>query len=64
MQLCQDAGTALPAALDQLDLLTPYGVTARYGVRVVGTVDRLTARDLAADAVAWARTLVAESPGA
>jgi HEPN domain-containing protein len=61
MQLCQDAGAALPAALEQLDLLTPYGVAARYGARSPGTVDRLVARDLAARAVAWARAVVEES---
>jgi HEPN domain-containing protein len=33
MQLCEDAGIELPAALDELDLLTPYGVAGGYGAR-------------------------------
>jgi HEPN domain-containing protein len=58
MQLCEDAGVPIPSVLERLDLLTPYGVTARYGVRSAGTVDRVTARDLAMEAVAWARSFV------
>jgi HEPN domain-containing protein len=58
MQLCEDAGIALPAALDELDLLTPYGVAGRYGSRAPGTVDRPIALDLAAQALAWARAVV------
>jgi HEPN domain-containing protein len=64
MQLCEDAGIELPAALDKLDLLTPYGVAARYGTRSPGTVDRPTASDLAAKAVAWARAVVEQPPSA
>jgi HEPN domain-containing protein len=60
-QLCEDAQLTLPAALDGLDLLTPYGVAARYGAQVPGTVDRATAKQLASGAVAWARAVV-ESP--
>jgi HEPN domain-containing protein len=62
MQLCEDAGIELAAALDQLDLLTPYGVAGRYGSRSPGTVDRATALDLAAKAVAWARVVVEAPP--
>ena len=58
MQLSADAGILVPTALDELDLLTPYGVTARYGARSPGTVDRGTALDLATRAVAWARAVV------
>jgi HEPN domain-containing protein len=57
-QLCEDAGVPLPAELDALDLLTPYGVAARYGVRFVGTVDRVAAQDLATQAVEWAHAIV------
>jgi len=64
MQLCKDAGIELPAALDKLDLLTPYGVAGRYGARSPGTVDRATALDLAAKAVAWAQAVVEEPPSA
>lgn len=62
MQLCDDAGIELQAALDQLDLLTPYGVAERYGARSPGTVDRATALDLAAKAVAWAWAVVEAPP--
>jgi HEPN domain-containing protein len=58
MQLCEDAGIGLPPALDNVDLLTPFGVAARYGTRSPGAVDRATALDLAASAVAWARAVV------
>lgn len=61
MQLCEDGGLPLPPALETLDLLTPYGVAGRYGSRSPGTVDRNTATQLAAEAVAWARTVVAAS---
>jgi HEPN domain-containing protein len=47
LQLCDDAGWSLPARLEQLDLLTPYGVAARYGMRMPGAVDRGTATQLA-----------------
>jgi hypothetical protein len=63
-QLCEDAGIELSVALDGLDLLTPYGVAGRYGARSPGTVDRVTALDLAGQAVAWARTVVEEPPSA
>jgi HEPN domain-containing protein len=58
LQLCEDARIGLPPALGTLDLLTPYGVAARYGRRSPGAVDRATALELAASAVAWARAVV------
>jgi hypothetical protein len=64
MQLSEDAGIGLPAALDRLDLLTPYGVAGRYGARSPGTVDRATALDLGTKAVAWARAVVEGPHGA
>jgi HEPN domain-containing protein len=60
-QLCDDAGLDLPAMLETIDLLTPYGVAGRYGARSPGTVTRATATQLAEDAVAWARA-VADRP--
>jgi HEPN domain-containing protein len=58
LQLCEDGRIALPAALDVLDLLTPYGVGGRYGARSPGAVDRAKALSLAEEAVSWARTVV------
>lgn len=58
MQLCEDAGIEVPPMLDGLDLLTPYGVAARYGTRFPGTVERAKAMELATSAVGWAREVV------
>jgi HEPN domain-containing protein len=60
LQLCEDAGLVLPATLESVDLLTPYGVAGRYGARSAGPVDRAAALALATAAVAWARSLVDE----
>ncbi len=60
MQLCDDAGIEIPASLAGADLLTPYGVTLRYGLRSPGTLDRGSAVSLAADALAWASSLRSE----
>jgi HEPN domain-containing protein len=56
MQLCEDAGIGLPHALDDVDVLTPFGVAARYGTRSPGAVDRATALDLAGSVVASCST--------
>jgi HEPN domain-containing protein len=61
-QLCEDAAIELPSALGEVDLLTPYGVAGRYGVRAPGTVGRATALELAEEAVAWARGVVERRP--
>ncbi len=58
LQLCEDAGLVLPATLESVDLLTPYGVAGRYGAHSAGPVDRAAALELATAAVAWASTLV------
>jgi len=58
MQLCEDAGIALPPTLDHIDVLTPFGVAVRYGTRSPGAVDRVAALELAVSAVAWARAVV------
>jgi HEPN domain-containing protein len=60
LQLCEDAGLVLPATLESVDLLTPYGVAGRYGAHSAGPVDRAAALELATAAVAWASTLVDE----
>ena len=57
MQLLADAEIRLPESLATADLLTPYGVTLRYGTRSPGTTDRETAVSLATDAVGWAHPL-------
>ena len=57
MTLVEDAGIQAPPSLGDADLLTPYGVALRYGVKSPGTVDRRTALELAGAAVVWAREL-------
>lgn len=59
IQLCEDAGVEIPEPLADADMLTPYGVALRYGAVSAGTVDRGMATALAADAVAWARQVLA-----
>jgi HEPN domain-containing protein len=56
--LCERAGTPVPAELEDVDRLTPYGARLRYGAPDPGTVDRRTAQRWAAAAVAWATTQV------
>ena len=51
MTLVEDAGIQAPPSLGDADLLTPYGVALRYGVKPPGTVDRRTALELAGAAV-------------
>lgn len=64
MELCDSAGLSLPAALADVDRLTPYGVQFRYGSAVAGDVTRPEAATWAREALAWARAIVAESaPG-
>ncbi len=58
MQLCEDTGIELPAALAEADLLTPYGVALRYGARSPVTLDRRSALGIADEAVAWARARI------
>lgn len=58
LQLCEDAGLAVPEALAEADLLTPYGVTLRYGSGSPGTVDRATALALSDQGVSWARSVL------
>lgn len=47
MQLCEDAGLELPAALSDVDRLNPYAATIRYGLGDLETVP-------AQDALRWA----------
>ena len=60
-ELCEGAGLSLPAALDEVDRLSPYGVQLRYGGTAPGTADRTTALAWAAAAITWAEKKVAPS---
>jgi HEPN domain-containing protein len=58
MTLVEDESILAPPSLADADLLTPYGVALRYGVKSPGTVDRRIALELAGAAVVWARELI------
>lgn len=61
-ELCEAAGTALPAELDDADHLTPYAAAARYDDAPCGSaVQRETAGRWAQTAVSWAQELVAKA---
>lgn len=60
-ELCEAAGTTLPAELDDADHLTPYGAAARYDEAPHGSVERQTAGHWAHTAVSWAREQVAKA---
>jgi HEPN domain-containing protein len=57
-ELCEAGGTPVPAELEHVDRLTPYGARFRYGGPDPSTVDRRSAQRWAAVAVAWAATHV------
>ena len=63
MQLCEDAGLALPDSLSEADLLTPYAAQLRYGTAPASTVDRKAALEFAAQATRWASRVVQGSEG-
>jgi HEPN domain-containing protein len=54
MQLCEDAGLELPAALSDVDRLNPYAATIRYGLGDPETVAAQDALLWASLAIEWA----------
>lgn len=54
MQLCEDAGLELPAALSDADRLNPYAATIRYGLGDPETVPAQDALRWASLAIEWA----------
>lgn len=56
MQLCEDAGLALPADLSEADRLTPYAAAVRYGLGDPGAVATHAALRWATLAIEWADT--------
>lgn len=57
-ELCQRNGIDVPAHLAEIDQLSPYGVQLRYGASLSGGLDRDQALRWAADAIAWAQSVV------
>lgn len=60
-ELCKGNGIDVPPQLDDIDQLSPYGVQLRYGASRRGGLDRDQALRWAADAIAWAQTVIDSS---
>jgi HEPN domain-containing protein len=57
-ELCEAAGTTLPAELDEADRLTPYAAAVRYDQAPHGSVQRRDAGRFAQAAVAFAKQVI------
>lgn len=55
IQLCEDAGLALPEALADVDRLTPFAVQSRYSGIHVPDLPLATALTWADETIAWSR---------
>jgi HEPN domain-containing protein len=62
-ELCENSGIDLPSTLNGMEYLTPFAATMRYGSSEPVRLDRDKALAWAAEAVAWARSLVEEADG-
>jgi HEPN domain-containing protein len=60
-ELCKRNSIDVPAHLASVDQLTPYGVQLRYGASLPGGLDRDQALRWAADAIAWAQSVIDSS---
>jgi HEPN domain-containing protein len=58
IELCRTNGLDVPATLDGVEHLAPYGVHMRYGATDASSLDRDQALDWAAAAIAWARSVI------
>lgn len=63
IELCAASRIDVPAELDGVDSLTPYGVRWRYGTVVPTALDRDQALRWAAYAIDWASRLLGARPG-
>ena len=63
LELCGNSGLEIPAALEGVDRLAPYGVHMRYGTSHGQALDRGQALLWAAAAIEWAQGVI-ESRGA
>jgi HEPN domain-containing protein len=61
IQLCEDAGAALPAELADVDRLTPFAVQTRYGGIQLPDLTLATALTWADETIQWSRTQIAAS---
>lgn len=60
-ELCKRDGIDVPAQLADIDQLSPYGVQLRYGASRPSGLDRDQALRWAADAIAWAHSVLDSS---
>jgi HEPN domain-containing protein len=58
IELCQTNGLDVPATLDGVECLAPYGVHMRYGTSNASKLDRDKALGWAAAAIAWAQDAI------
>jgi HEPN domain-containing protein len=58
IELCRTNGLDVPATLDGVEHLAPYGVHMRYGASHASSLDRDQALGWAAAAIAWARGVI------
>jgi HEPN domain-containing protein len=61
LELCETSGLEVPAELDGVERLAPYGVHMRYGMSHGAGLDRAQALAWAAGAIQWADALVGSS---
>jgi HEPN domain-containing protein len=63
IELCRANGLDVPAALDGVECLAPYGVHMRYGTNNASSLDRDQALGWAAGAIAWAQIVIDPTSG-
>lgn len=61
LELCQRSGLSIPAPLDGVDRLAPYGVHMRYGMSQASGLDRDAALHWARVAIEWAEGVLAKA---
>jgi HEPN domain-containing protein len=63
IELCRANGLDIPAALDGVERLAPYGVHMRYGASSASKLDRDQALGWAAATIAWASGVIESAHG-
>jgi HEPN domain-containing protein len=58
IELCRSNGLDVPATLEGVEHLAPYGVRMRYGASHASSLDRDQALDWAVAAIAWAKDVI------
>ena len=63
IELCRTHGLDVPATLDGVEQLAPYGVHMRYGASHASSLDHDQALGWAAAAIAWAQSVIDSTNG-